>query len=66
MVEVGGETTAEGEICKSKSKANDREEDTKLENFAEGIHTIYAIIMMHFVSKYILYALHVVVPHITE
>lgn len=33
MTEIGGEVTGEGE---SKAKANDRAEDTKLENFAEG------------------------------
>ena len=36
MVEIGGETNAEGEKSKSKIKANDQAEDTKLENFAEG------------------------------
>ena len=42
MVGIGGKVTAEGEKFKSKSKSqkatsdNDRAEDGKLENFAEG------------------------------
>ena len=37
MVEIGGETTVEGEKSKSKTqKSNDRVEDAKLEIFAEG------------------------------
>ena len=47
MTEVGEElvTSAEGEKDKSKTKANDRAEDTKLENFAEGKRTLLAKIM---------------------
>jgi hypothetical protein len=40
MVEVGGETTPEGEKSKSTGKANDRAEDTKVEKFAEGKSTM--------------------------
>ena len=36
MTEIGGEVSADGEKDKSKTKANDRAEDAKLENFSEG------------------------------
>ena len=36
MTEVGGEVSADGEKDKSKTKANDRAGDAKLENFSEG------------------------------
>ena len=37
MDEIGGESNTKGEKTKSKTqKANNRAEDTKLENFAEG------------------------------
>ena len=40
MTEVGGEISADGEKDKSKNetKANDRAEDAKLEDFSEGKH----------------------------
>ena len=36
MTEVGGEISADREKDKSKTKANDRVGDAKLENFSEG------------------------------